>query len=221
MRAFELRATWIQTRFEFRNQLANGEQLLLNLLLPLTALYVVRATGGATQLVTLVMCGAIFASNFTGTAIATAFERRQGVLKALAMTPLGKRGVVVARIGSGVLLSIGQLAVLGSAARFLGLRVDLVTGWWLLVPLLAATSQATAIALAASLRAEAVLAITNGLLVLASLYALLQSGSIWWQIVNPLGLTWRMAESPTVAAIGLLVQTVVALTFAIRSWRWD
>lgn len=221
MPATELAAYWQQSRFELRNQLANGEQLLLNLLLPLAALFVVRSNGGATQLVTLVLLAAIFASNFTGTAITTAFERRQGVLKALALTPLGKRGAVVARIGSGVLLSCIQLGLLAIAATGLGLQIDFSDGWWLLVPLLAATSQAWALALAAILRAEAVLAISNGLLVGAAMFAFLQTGSIWWQLLNPLGLAWRLADSALLSVVGLIMHSIVAVTAAIRTWRWD
>lgn len=104
---------WAQARFELGAIVRNGEQLMVTILLPL-GLLILLAT---TQVIDLntqglhaiefatpgVMTLAIMSSALTSQAIATAFDRRNGVLRFLATTPLGQSGLLMGKI-LGVLL---------------------------------------------------------------------------------------------------------------------
>ena len=95
-----IRRVWAQTWFETLAVLRNGEQLLLTMLLSAIALVVLATT----ELVPLpeprpaAALGSALAmavaSSFTSQAIAVAFDRRWGVLRMLATTPLGPRGLL-------------------------------------------------------------------------------------------------------------------------------
>lgn len=111
--------------------LRNGEQLLLTVLLPLVALVgLSRGTlvplqppDGAAR-VDLVAPGvlavAVLSTAFTGQAIATAFDRRHGVLRLLGTTPLGRPGLVAGRVLGVLVVQVVQLVVLGGVALLLG-----------------------------------------------------------------------------------------------------
>ena len=167
-----------QTRFEARALLGNGEQLLLSLVLPVLALVVlVRVEAVALPLdgasrVDVVAPGtlalAVLATSFTGRAIMTAFDRRAGVLRLLATTPLGPGGLLAGTVGAVLVVQAVQLLVLGGTALGLGWRPVAAGVPAALLALVLATASLTALALllAGTLRAEAVLALTNLLFVL-------------------------------------------------------
>lgn len=167
-----------QTRFEARTLLGNGEQLLLSLVLPVLALVVlVRVEAVALPLdgasrVDVVAPGtlalAVLATSFTGRAIMTAFDRRAGVLRLLATTPLGPGGLLAGTVGAVLVVQAVQLLVLGGTALALGWRPVAAGAPAALLALVLATASLTALALllAGTLRAEAVLALTNLLFVL-------------------------------------------------------
>lgn len=167
-----------QTRFEARALLGNGEQLLLSLVLPVLALVVlVRVEAVALPLdgasrVDVVAPGtlalAVLATSFTGRAIMTAFDRRAGVLRLLATTPLGPGGLLAGTVGAVLVVQAVQLLVLGGTALALGWRPVAAGAPAALLALVLATASLTALALllAGTLRAEAVLALTNLLFVL-------------------------------------------------------
>ena len=101
-----------QTGAELKLTLRNGEQLLLNLVLPLGLLVVVTllpfvsVDGADTRaeragfFVPGVLALAVMSSAFTGQAIATGFERQYGVLKRLGATPLPRSVLLLANHGS-------------------------------------------------------------------------------------------------------------------------
>lgn len=161
---------WAQTRLEFRLLMTNGEQLLLTLVIPVVVLIAVTTLGLATidTATPGVMALAILSSSFTATAIATGFERRSGVLKLLGATPLGRTGLLVGKVTATLAVIVVQLAVLAGAA--------LAMGWSPLhaqpIPLLLLVLLGTAalgswgFALAGLLRAEATLAVANGIFLL-------------------------------------------------------
>jgi ABC-2 type transport system permease protein len=100
---------------------------------------------------------------FTSQAIATGFDRRYAVLRYLGVTPLGRGGLIAAKILATLAVELIQVLVLGALAVGLGWRPDLgglpyavlflVLGTWAFVAL--------AMLLAGTLRAEAVLALAN------------------------------------------------------------
>jgi len=127
-----------QALWDLRAVLRNGEQLLVTFVLPVGVLVGVLRTG-VPDLAPLpqgpaglagALGVAVVSSAFTGQAIALAFDRRAGVLRLLATTPLGRGGLVAARVlavlavvllQSLLLLAVG--AVLGVAGRAVSRRL--------------------------------------------------------------------------------------------------
>lgn len=161
--------------FETRTLLANGEQLLVTLVLPALALLGLsfstllplgtRGDTGARALVALAgtLALAVVSTAFTGQAIATGFDRRAGVLRQLGSTPLGRDGLLAGKVLA-VLAVLGvQVVVLGVLGLALGARPDAAGLLPAVVSLLLGTAVFVALALllAGALRAEAVLAVAN------------------------------------------------------------
>ncbi|GIG28785.1 ABC transporter permease [Cellulomonas marina] len=170
-----------QTAFEARAVLRNGEQLLVTLVVPVLLLvgltrssFVEIGTGGAARVDVLapsVLALAVMTTSFTSQAIATAFDRRNGVLRLLATTPLGRPGLLLGKAGGVLVVEAVQLLVIGATALALGWR-PAAAG--ILPALLAAVLGtvafvALALLVAGTLRAEAVLAVANLLLLLLAL----------------------------------------------------
>jgi ABC-2 type transport system permease protein len=129
-----------QLRTELRLMLRNGEQLLLTIVIPL----------------------AVMSTAFTGQAIATGFERRYGVLKRLATTPMPTAVMFVAKTLAVLIVEIVQIALLAVIAAALGWSphgdVAPVIG---LIALGTAAFSGLGLLLAGLLRAEATLAVAN------------------------------------------------------------
>ena len=138
MRA-DVRRVLAQTRFETVTVLRNGEQLLLALILPLIILVglgttdVLASIGSlparATQIqvATAGVLGVAVASiAFTGQGIQTAFDRRYGVLRQLATTPLGAGGIIWGKLGAVLAVLVVQVALLLTTAAILGLDASVV-----------------------------------------------------------------------------------------------
>ena len=159
-----------QALMETRLLLLNGEQLLLTIVIPTLVLVLFSTVKvvdvGAGRRVDYVLPGvlaiAVMSTAFTGQAIATGFERRYGVLKRLAMTPLPRWGFIAAKTASVVLVEVVQVVLL--------VVVGLVLGWTpqgsvldVLVLLVLGTAAFSGLALlmAGTLRAEATLAGAN------------------------------------------------------------
>jgi ABC-2 type transport system permease protein len=166
-----------QTTFETRAILRNGEQLLITLILPVLLLVgLVRTTvvgletGGGTR-VDLVAPGvlalAVMSTAFTSQAIATSFDRRNGVLRLLATTPLGRGGLLAGKVLGVLVVEVVQVVVLGGVALALGWQPDPAGVGAAAVAVLLGTAAFTSLAMlvAGTLRAEAVLAIANLVLV--------------------------------------------------------
>lgn len=168
-----VRRVGAQAAAEMRTVLRNGEQLVITLVLPLLILVALSRTslveldtGGADR-IDVVLPGvfalAVMSTAFTSQAIATGFDRRNGVLRLLATTPLGRGGLVAGKVVAVVALELLQLAVLGGTAAALGWRPDPAGVPAALLALLLGTAAFTSLALlvAGLLRAEAVLAVAN------------------------------------------------------------
>ncbi|MCC2333006.1 ABC transporter permease [Cellulomonas wangsupingiae] len=235
-----------QAGFEARMILRNGEQVLVAVVIPVLALVgLVRAsfidieTGGAARVDLLapgVLALAVMTASFTSQAIATAFDRRNGVLRLLATTPLGRGGLLAGKVLGVLAVEAVQVVLIAGAALALGWRPDPGGALPALVGLVLGTAAFTALALlvAGTLRAEAVLALANLLLLVlalgggvilpaerlpgpfASLAAWLPSGA--------LGDVMRGAlvdgALPLLPALVLVGWTTVLGVLAARLFRW-
>lgn len=163
-----------QARFEAKMILRNGEQLLITIILP--ALFMVGLIKSDAISITLdsginrvdtvvpgILALALMSTAFTSQAIATGFDRRNGVLRLLATTPLGKGGLVSAKVIAVFLVQALQVSVLGGIGLGLGWRPNAAGIPAALVIMVLGTVAFTGLALllAGTLRAEGVLAVAN------------------------------------------------------------
>jgi ABC-2 type transport system permease protein len=163
-----------QTGIELKLTLRHGEQLLLNLVIPVlltvalvTQPFLTLETGssGLTKvefLVPGILALAVMSASFTGLAIATGFERRYGVLKRLGATPLPRWALLGGKTLAVACLEVLQIAVICAVGAALGWRphgdpASVV----LLVVLGTAAFAGLGLLMAGSLRAEATLAAAN------------------------------------------------------------
>lgn len=190
------RQVWTHALTETRLIARNGEQVLLALVIPVALLiggrfFSARLSLDFASVVPSVFALAIWSTCFTSLAIMTGFERRYGVLERLNATSLGRGGLLAGKALAVALITIGQLLVLAGVALALGWRPEGVV--WLAipgVPLAMLAFAACALALAGTLRAEAVLGLAN-LIYLAGMAA---------GILVPLG-TWPETLRPVVSTL--------------------
>jgi ABC-2 type transport system permease protein len=174
------RRVMAQTSFETRAILRNGEQLLVTIVVPVVVLvgltratFVSLDTAGESRIDFLtpgVLALAVMTSSFTSQAIASSFDRRNGVLRLLSTTPLGRGGLLAGKVLGVLGVEVVQIVVIGLTAVLLGWRPDPAGVGLALVAVVLGTGAFTSLALlvAGTLRAEAVLAVANlALLVLA------------------------------------------------------
>ena len=235
-----------QGRWETGLLLRNGEQLLLTLVIPVGLLLLLTQTemvalDGAgdrtSSALATVLAVTVISTAFTSLAIATGFERRSGALRLLGTTPLG-RGELL----TGKLLAVA--AVTGLSALLVALTA-LAVGWrptpgsaWA-IPVLALGLAAFApwgMSLAGLLRAEAVLAVANGLFLvlimvggvvipadslpgpLAALAPWLPSGALTEALTSAL----VDGTPPSLPSLLVLLAWAGAGTaLAARAFRWD
>jgi len=235
-----------QARFDARVMLRNGEQLLLTLVLP--ALILIALTrvpypdlgplpnGRRIDLVAPgVLALAVMSTSFTGQAIGTGFDRRGGVLRMLATTPLGRTGLLAGRIVAVLIVQLVQVVVLGSVAAALGWRPDARGTAWAALFLVAGTAAfvTLGLALAGTLRAEAVLAGANlaWVLLVAGGGVVVPSSTMggWGLLARLLpsgalgdGLRAALAEGRLdgIALLVLLAWTAVGSAVVARFFRW-
>lgn len=209
-----------QARFDARVMLSNGEQLLLLLVLPALLLVALALTHtpdlGAGRRIDIATPGvltlALMSTAFTGQAISTGFDRRYGVLRLLATTPLGRAGLLAGRVLAVLGLLLVQTVLLGGLGLALGWRPRLSGLLIGALGVLAGTAAFVALGLllAGTLRAEAVLAAANLVWIL-----LLAGGGVVLppQQLGPLAGLARLLPS---GALGDFLRT--ACRFGLADW---
>ncbi|MBN9327340.1 MAG: ABC transporter permease [Cellulomonas sp.] len=212
-----------QGAFELRAVLRNGGQVMVTVLLPLMLLgglaratFLTFDTAGATRidLVTPgVLAFALMSSAFTSPAITTAFDRRNGVLRLMATTPLGPTGLLAGKLVGVLAVQLAQVVVIGGAGLVLGWRPDAagvvaaVVAW-----ILGTTAWGAAALLAAGrVRAEAVIALANIVLVLLAFGGVVLPAS-----VLPAGLAHLVGWLPSGALGEALRAALIHGTWAVR-----
>ncbi|MDN3248699.1 ABC transporter permease [Streptomyces sp. ZSW22] len=159
-----------QAALETKMLLRNGEQLLLTVIIP-TLLLVLFSTvdivdtgdGEAVDfLAPGVLALAVLSTAFTGQAIATGFERRYGVLKRLAASPLPRWGLMTAKTVSVLVTEVLQIVLLSVIAFALGWSPQ-GNPFAVLLLLILGTAAFSGLGLlmAGTLKAEATLAAAN------------------------------------------------------------
>jgi ABC-2 type transport system permease protein len=159
-----------QTVFETRLLLRNGEQLLLAAVIPVVLLALLVAvpvfdTAGYERvdfLVPGILALSVMSTAFTSLAIATGYERRYGVLKRLAASPLPRWALLLAKALTVLVVEALQVILVGGLGIALGWRPS--GSALAVVALFVAGTLAFAglgLLMAGTLRAEATLAAAN------------------------------------------------------------
>ncbi|MGV9848545.1 ABC transporter permease [Streptomyces sp. NPDC003442] len=235
-----------QAALETRMLLRNGEQLLLTVVIPSLVLVLFSTvdivdTGSDGSTVDFLAPGvlalAVLSTAFTGQAIATGFERRYGVLKRLAVSPLPRWGLMAAKTCAVLVTEVMQIVLLTAIALALGWSPhgDPLSVALLLILGTAAFS-GLGLLMAGTLKAEATLAAAN----LVFLLLLVAGGVIVSLDKFPGGVRSALELLPISALSGglrdvlqdgagmpwrelgiLAVWAVLGLGAAARFFRWE
>lgn len=149
-----------------------GEGVLVLVGIPLGILLFFGATGLFGVDVNLLVPGlfslAILSAAFTSLAISTGFERKYFVLKRLGATPLPRSALIVAKATAVFVIEVFQvLLLLGTAVLLFHWRADIDVPLFILAMILGTLAFAgLGLFIAGTLRAEATLAVANGLYLL-------------------------------------------------------
>lgn len=237
-----------QTRFDLRLVMRNGEQLLLTVLIPLALLLALSLSSfvsldvpdGTTRVsaaLSGVLTVAVISSAFTSLAISVGFDRRSGALLMLATTPLSRTAILASRALATLVIVIGQTVVLMAVAAVLGWRPGPSALVALLVVILGALAFGSlGFALAGAVRAEATLALANGIF-LALIFvggAIVPASSlpgplatvVVWLPSAALGDALRAllaagSGAVIVDAVVLLAWGAAGALIAARTFKWD
>jgi ABC-2 type transport system permease protein len=162
-----MRALLAQLRIELILSLRRGESLLITLVVPVVLLVFFGAVAASPPdfLVPGLLALAVMSTSMVSLGIATAYERYYGALKRLLGSPLPRGSLIAAKTLAVLLIEIVQIALLVAIAR---LMFGWAPGGSPLTALIALTLGTAAFAglgllMAGTLRAEATLAVANGL----------------------------------------------------------
>lgn len=241
-------ATLAQTGMELRLTSRRGENVLVTIVIPVVVLLffasvAILPTGSGTPVDFLLpgaLALAVIATSLVNLGIATAYERNYGVLKRLGGSPLTRAGLLAAKMLAVLAVEVGQVVLLiAIAAAVLGWRpgADASPPLFVFALLLGTLAfGGLGLLLAGALRAEATLALANGLFIgflllggivvplanlpepLATLAGLLPAAA--------LADAFRVALGSGEADVGralatLTVWGVAAVALALRTFRWE
>jgi len=238
------RAVAAQARVELLLTVRRGESLVVSLAIPVgvlvffTKVDVVQSSlkDPVQFLVPGTLALAVMSTAMVSLGIATGYERRYGVLKRLGSTPLSRSGLLAAKTISVLALEAVQAAVL--------LAVGAALGWQNMGSIAAAVGllligtvafAGIGLFFAGTLRAEANLAVANGLFLLllflgGMAYPLYRLPGFLETLARALPAaalsdTVRQALSPGSVSVGALVTLVAwavgAPLVAARTFRWE
>jgi ABC-2 type transport system permease protein len=214
-------AVLAQARAELMLTLRRGESLLVSFLIPIGILVffakvdVVNTTlkRPVDFLVPGVLALAVMSTAMVSLGIATAFERRYGVLKRLGSTPLSRAGLLAAKTIDVLAIEMMQAAVIVATGFALGWSIEgsvLLAIAVLLVGTIAFAG--IGMLMAGTLRAEATLAAANGLFLL-----LLFLGGMAYPLHRLPGALEAVARALPAAALAETLRDVLAG----RAFPWD
>jgi ABC-2 type transport system permease protein len=240
------RAVLAQMRAELLLTLRRGESLLVTLAIPLGVLIFFSKLDATIPkdyddpvdfLVPGVIALAVMSAAMVSLGIATGFERRYGVLKRVGATPLTRRGLIVAKTATVLLLEMIQLALIIGVGASLGWSVPSgMAAAFGIVVLGSIAFAGIGMFLAGTLRAEATLALANALfLVLLFLggmaYPLDKLPAVLESLADVLpaaalseclrGVLVAGQSFPIGSFVVLAVWAVAAPAIAARTFRWE
>jgi ABC-2 type transport system permease protein len=234
---------------ELRLTARRGENLLAVVVIPVVVLAffasvdVLPVPAGSSRVEALLpgtMALAIIATGLVNLGIATAYERAYGVLKRLGGSPLGRSGLIAAKLLAVLLIESLVVVVLvllavglfgwrpGDGASLIGVAGTVVLG--------TAAFAGLGLAMAGALRAEATLALANGLFLaflllggtlvaadrlpgpLASISAVLPASALTEAFRISLGASDGSLIGPLAV---LAAWAAAAILIAVRTFRWD
>jgi ABC-2 type transport system permease protein len=241
-------ATLAQAAMELRLTARRGENVLVTLVIPVVVLLFFASVGvfptGAGRPVDFLLPGtlalAVIATSLVNLGIATAYERNYGVLKRLGGSPLTRGGLLIAKMSAVLVVEIGQIFLLiAIAVAALGWRPGAGASPFLVVAALLLGTLAFAglgLLLAGALRAEATLALANGLFIaflllggiilpvtdlpgpLAAVASVLPAAALADAFRLALGSADGNGMGPLLILAGWAVATV---GLAARTFRWE
>jgi len=221
--------------------LRNGEQLLLMFIVPVGLLLALGLTNLSTKsinsAVPTVFAVSIIATCFTSLAIGTGFERRSGALRYLGTTPLTRFDLLVGKIIATATLTLMSITAISITGLFLDWSPALSgIAQALVIALLAIAAWTSwAMAIAGMFRAEAVLAIANGLFLVFIMFGgviiasshmpnavgkvidLLPSAAL----ANGLRSALELGSLPVLPIIVLAIWAAVGMYIARRTFKWE
>ncbi|MFL5681049.1 MAG: ABC transporter permease [Chloroflexota bacterium] len=245
--AASTRAVSAMTAMELRLTARRGENLLVTIVIPAVVLVFFASVSvlpaAAGRPVDFLLPGsialAIIATSLVNLGIATAYERHYGVLKRLGGSPLTRTGLLVAKSAAVLVVEVVQIVLLVAiAALLLGWRLPAGASVGLVpvaVVLGTAAFAGLGLAMAGGLRAEATLALANGLFLaflllggivipldhlpgpLAALGSVLPAAALADLLRAALGGAGDVVRSVVV----LVVWAVVAMAVAARTFAWE
>lgn len=216
--------------WELRLTLGNGEQVLLAFVIPIVLLFALRAWDGSDNALPAIITVSALATAFTSLAIATGFERRSGTLRFLATTPLSRFDIMIGKVVAQGLLAAASLFVVVGIGALLGESIDVLRAI-VAVPCALIAFGSWGFWLGGRFRAEAVLAVANGVFVL-----LIAFGGVLFPADDlPVPLNLLVGALPTalladalrsdlgfiVNVVGLLIWALVGSFLVRRSFRWE
>ncbi len=165
---------WSQARIEIVLTLRRGESLLVTIAIPVGILAFFSITdvlphdGRAVDFLMPGVLGlSVISSAMTSLSIATGFERQSGVLRRLGITPLGRTGLLAAKLIALLFVVVLQVVAVVGVGTLLGWRASASAAVAVIALVLGTIVFASiGFVLAGRLRAETNLAAANGLFLL-------------------------------------------------------
>ena len=231
-----------QAGVEARLTARRGENVLAMVGLPMAALAVFGTFGSGERSVGTVLPGvlalALVASGLVNLGIATAFERGYGVLKRLGGSPLGRDGLISAKLAVVGMIGLLQVAALLGVGFTLGWRPDPAASApaVLLVAIIgSATFASLGLLLAGTMRPEATLVVANALFLVALLlggvaipFSELPGTVATIAAASPVGALAGAFQAALGAGAGYVGHLAVVATWGVgaavlttRTFRWD
>ncbi|WP_018295555.1 ABC transporter permease [Corynebacterium lubricantis] len=228
-----------QGRIESKLMLRHGEQILLNIIIPVAvllaaALLPVLGETHLDNIVPMVFAIAATSAGFTGQAISLAFDRRYGALKRTGASGVPAWTIIVGKIIGVLTMTLVQLLIIGAVALALGWRVSIGGAVLGIIALVVGTIVFTSLGLfmGGTFRSEIVLGLANliWLILVGIVGYVAYTGDIShpgaWLLVPSVALTSALisAFSGTINFIAwafLLGWAAVGTLAAIKWFRFD